>query len=120
MPRSRNSAEAVATTLRRVSAVSSLDFRMRYFRCWSQSGSSGGRQHALILQQLLQFAGLEHLADDVAAADELALDVELGNGRPVAELLDALAKLRILQHVHAFEPDAELAQDLHHRGGEAA
>ena len=31
----------------------------------------------LSAKQLLQFAGLEHLADDVAAADELALDVEL-------------------------------------------
>mgnify|MGYP003693735643 CR=1 FL=1 len=38
---------------------------------------------ALVGEQLLQFTGLEHLADDVAAADELALDVELRDGRPV-------------------------------------
>ena len=39
---------------------------------------------ALVVEQLLQLALLEHLADDVAAADELALDVELRDGRPVA------------------------------------
>src|ERR1700760_3430978 len=33
---------------------------------------------ALFLHQALQFAGLEHLTDDVAAADEFALHVELG------------------------------------------
>src|SRR5690606_582028 len=37
---------------------------------------------ALVLEEVLQLARLEHLADDVAAADELALDVELRNGRP--------------------------------------
>src|SRR5689334_22530438 len=42
------------------------------------SGRSVDR-HALLGEELLQFAGLEHLADDVAAADELTLDVELGN-----------------------------------------
>ncbi|MBK7815290.1 MAG: fructosamine kinase family protein [Rhodocyclaceae bacterium] len=35
----------------------------------------------------LQFAGLEHLVHDVRAADELAPDVELGNGRPVGEFV---------------------------------
>src|SRR5688572_21743005 len=48
--------------------------------------------------QLLQLARLEHLLHDVAAADELALHVELRDGRPVGELLDALADLRVLQH----------------------
>ena len=46
---------------------------------------------ALGREQLLQFAGLEHLAHDIAAADELALDVELRNGRPVGIGLDAVA-----------------------------
>ena len=45
---------------------------------------------ALFLQQVLQFAGLEHLADDIAAADELALHVKLRDGRPVRIRLDAV------------------------------
>jgi hypothetical protein len=38
---------------------------------------------ALGAQELLQLSRLEHLAGDVAAADELALDVELRDCRPV-------------------------------------
>jgi len=34
---------------------------------------------AFLGEQLLQLAGLGHLAHDVAAADELALHVELGD-----------------------------------------
>src|SRR5580700_7507192 len=63
---------------------------------------------ALLLQQALQLAGLEHLADDVAAADELALDVKLGNGRPVGIGLDAVAKLVVLQHVQSLIGHAEM------------
>ena len=37
--------------------------------------------------------------EDVAAADEFTVDVELRNRRPVRVLLDALADVRILQHV---------------------
>ena len=58
---------------------------------WRRAGENGLDRglgaietHALVLQQLLQLAFLEHLTDDIAAADELALDVELGDGRPVA------------------------------------
>src|SRR5262252_7995459 len=47
---------------------------------------------ALVGKELLQLAGLEHLADDIAAANELALDVELRNGRPVRIELDAVAQ----------------------------
>src|SRR5262249_23047049 len=65
-------------------------------------------------------AGLEHLADDVAAADELALDVELRDGRPLAEVLDALAQLRVDQDVDAVELHAELAQHVDDGGREPA
>ena len=50
----------------------------------------------------------EHLADDVAAADELALDVELRDGRPVGEALDALADAHVLEHVDVRVVDAEV------------
>src|SRR5689334_12927280 len=47
-------------------------------------GSGLGRnRNALVLHQGGQLAGLEHLHDDVAAADELAADIELRDGRPV-------------------------------------
>src|SRR5262249_39084224 len=72
----------------------------------------GGERDALVLHQLLKFAGLEHLADDIAAADELALDVELRDGRPLAEFLDALAQLRVDQDVDSVELHTELAQHL--------
>jgi hypothetical protein len=62
----------------------------------------------LFLEQGLQLTGLEHLLDDVAAADELAVDVELGDGRPVGEGLDALAHVVALQHVHADKGHAEV------------
>ncbi len=42
---------------------------------------------ALLGEKLLKLAGLEHLADDIAAADEFALHVKLGNGRPVRKVL---------------------------------
>ena len=45
-----------------------------------QSGADG---NALLFEDLLQLTGLVHLADDVAAADELTLDVELRDRRPV-------------------------------------
>jgi hypothetical protein len=56
---------------------------------------------ALFLEQLLELAGLEHLADDVAATDELTLHIELGDGRPLAEFLDALAQVVVGQDVEA-------------------
>src|SRR5262245_60571841 len=49
----------------------------------SSASGRGVDRNALVGKQLLQLAGLEHLAHDIAAADEFALDVELGNGRPV-------------------------------------
>src|SRR5688572_11046207 len=61
----------------------------------------GAAQHALFIQQGLQLPRLEHLAHDVAAADELALHVQLGDGGAVAEALDAVAQGLVLQHVDA-------------------
>ena len=66
--------------------VGNDDFQPRLADLARAPSSGRGRRvdgDALVGEQLLQFTGLEHLADDVAAADELALDVELRNGRPV-------------------------------------
>ena len=67
----------------------------------------------------LQFSGLEHLAHDIAAADELALHVKLGNGRPVGIILDSLTQIAVGQHVDAFVVDAEIVENLDHLPGEA-
>src|SRR3954463_3653505 len=75
---------------------------------------------ALVGEELLQLAGLEHLAGDVAAADELALDVELRDRRPVRIGLDALADLLVLEHVDALERLPDVVEDLDHLAREAA
>lgn len=46
-------------------------------------------QHPLLLQHLGQLAVLVHRHEDIAPADELLVDVQLRDGRPVGVLLDA-------------------------------
>lgn len=77
----------------------------------------------LCAQDLHQFATLIHLHHDVGAADEFALDVKLGNGRPVAVFLDALANLLIFQNIHGFDRlgiDATCFQNLDGAAGKPA
>src|SRR4029079_3083395 len=62
-------------------------------------------------QQLLQLAALEHLHHDVRSADEFAFDIELWDRRPIAILLDALADVRVLEHVDGFIFWAEPVED---------
>jgi hypothetical protein len=70
------------------------------------------RRQALPGQHVLQFAGLEHLADNIATADELALHIELWDRRPVGIVLDALADGIILEHVDALIGHSEVVEDL--------
>src|SRR5690606_12937594 len=72
------------------------------------------RAHTLLVEERLQFTGLEHLADDIASADELTLDIELWNGRPVGIFLDALPELVRSQDIDALVVDAEIIEDLDH------
>src|SRR6266576_6351169 len=84
-------------------------------RTWAQPRSRRSvslHRQALFLHQRLQFTGLEHLAHDVAAADELALDVELRDGRPVRIALDAVPQFLVLEHVEAFVGHTEMVEDL--------
>src|SRR5215213_3371537 len=53
-------------------------------------------------EQLLKLAAFEHFHHDVGPADELALHIELRDGRPIGIILDALPDLRILQHVNGL------------------
>mmetsp|Transcript_3386 Transcript_3386/g.8835 ORF Transcript_3386/g.8835 Transcript_3386/m.8835 type:complete len:234 (+) Transcript_3386:51-752(+) len=75
-------------------------------------------QHAL--HRLLQVAVLVLLDHDVAAAEELAADVDLREGGPRGVLLQAGAQRVVLQDVHALKGHVEVVHDLHHRVGEAA
>src|SRR6266446_4295724 len=84
------------------------------------SGRDGSGLHVASRQQFREFAGLVHLADDVATADKFAFDLELRNRRPVRERLDPLAQRRITQHVDTLELDTQTAQHLDHQAGKAA
>src|SRR5260370_14994931 len=55
--------------------------------------------------------GVQTCALPISAADELALDVELRDRRPVREFLDPLTDPRIGQHVDAFELDADMRSE---------
>ena len=50
-------------------------------------------------EHAMQLARIEHRLHDVGTADELAIDVELRDRRPVAVVLDALADLVVGEHV---------------------
>ena len=47
---------------------------------------------------------MEHLADYIAAADELSFDVKLRNRRPIGEILNAPAQRRVAEHVTELRP----------------
>src|SRR5687767_8523121 len=72
-------------------------------------------------QKARELTRVEHLLDDVATADELALHVELREGRPVGELLGHLAqRLERRQYVDRPVLDAERLHYLDHAHGKAA
>lgn len=105
-------------------------------------------EHVLLLEQLAQRAVLVHRHENVSAANELVGDVKLGNGLPVAVLLDTCpthvstslnwpsstsralpefqrtrSKVLILQHIECSEllrVDALQAEDLDRGARETA
>jgi NAD(P)-dependent dehydrogenase (short-subunit alcohol dehydrogenase family) len=83
----------------------------------SAASKSGG---GLLAEKRLELTRLEHLGDDVAAADEFALHIELRDSRPVGVVFDALAQFTRVQNVDAFILGAEMIEDLHDAAGEAA
>ena len=56
----------------------------------------------------------------VSAADELAIDIELRDGRPVAVILDALADLVVGEYVDGRVIVEQRIEPVHRRGREAA
>ena len=55
------------------------------------------------LEQLLQFSACVHISHDVGAADKFAVDIELGNGGPVAVFLYALADGIVFKHIDGVD-----------------
>src|SRR5262245_60896523 len=90
-------------------------------RCWTRPPARRGFELCSDgAEQLLELARLEHLDEDVAAADELPVDVDLRDGGPAREILDSLAKRRVGQDVDVFELGAAPPEDFHGAGREAA
>ena len=54
-------------------------------------------------EDVLELARLVQASNDITATDKFAANVELRDGRPVAEGFDALADVGILQYVHCLE-----------------
>ena len=61
-----------------------------------------------------------HLQQNIASAHELALEVDLRNGRPIRKVLDALPQSLVLEDVVRREGNVVHAEDLDHGVGEAA
>src|SRR3954451_19316361 len=84
----------------------------------------GGRLRRVALrldaERLGQLAGLVHLADDVAAADQLAVDEQLGDRRPVRDRAQLLADARVGQDVDRRVGGAEGVERGDRAGAEAA
>ena len=73
-----------------------------------------------VLEHLLQFAAVVHLAHDVAATDEFALDVELRDGGPVGNSLMPWRISGSASTLTASTSRTPHLEDLHRGGGEAA
>lgn len=56
-------------------------------------------EDVLFLEQVGKSSILAHLNNDVVATNELLVDVELGDGGPLAVLLNARSELRVLKNI---------------------
>jgi len=73
-------------------------------------GSRGLFRGADLGEQLAQLTVAVHLERDVAAADELALDVQLRISRPVGIALERIAQLGLFENVDVLELGADRKQ----------
>src|SRR5262245_8526079 len=96
---------------------------------WAWSSASGSSRpktgsttalRRLLLDELLELAGLVHLGGDVAAADQLAVDEELRDRRPVRPGREVLPDPRVGQHVPRAVVGPDQVQDLDDLVAEAA
>src|SRR5690606_9033450 len=79
------------------------------------------RSLTLGLQYGLEFTTLVHFGHDVAAADELAVDEDLRNSRPLREVFERIPERIVGEHVDRNEiVGAGSLQNLHRARGETA
>ena len=71
-------------------------------------------------QLLLKRTVVVHLDENVGSPHEFTLHINLGNGGPIGEFLDALSDLHVGEHIKGFKTDPECVQNLHHVVGETA
>jgi hypothetical protein len=76
----------------------------------------GGKGH---FEHLLEFVLLIHFDQDVGAAEEFPVNVDLGDGWPVRVFFNTLTHFLIGQHIKGFEGYAKLIENLDHVVGEA-
>ena len=72
------------------------------------------------LNHLPELTTLVHFNHNITTTDELAGDIQLGNGGPLRKVLDALSDALIGKDVDGFEINSEALQDLNSRVGETA
>src|ERR1700733_16318552 len=87
-----------------------------------QPGRSGRYRgdRARLLQQLLELTVAIHLERDIAAADQLAVDVQLRVGRPVRVTFERLAQFRIVEDIDVMKLGAKVAQRCDRLGRKSA
>lgn len=76
----------------------------------------GGEGH---FEHLLEFVLLVHFDQDVGAADEFPVHIDLGNRGPVRVCLNALTDFLVREHIKGFKGHAELVENLNNIVGEA-
>ena len=82
----------------------------------------GNKLHVSLgnLNHLPELTALVHFNHNITTTDELAGDIQLGNGGPLRKVLDALSDALIGKDVDGLEINAETLQDLNRCVGEAA
>src|SRR6266849_1428429 len=93
--------------------------RADYFVGRNSDSVAGRRAHRRLYDRL-QFAALVKLADNVAAAHELAVDIDLRNRRPIAVDFHTLTNFLVGEHVNGFVRSAQFLEDLDGRRRKAA
>jgi hypothetical protein len=73
------------------------------------------KNNLFLIEKLGQVTILVHRHKNIRTTDEILLDVELRNRRPIGVLLDTLSQLRVLENIKGgelFGVDALKAEDL--------
>lgn len=87
---------------------------------WGRRSNEVAADCQLLPEHFQQLARLVHLEENVAAADEFPIDVDLRDGGPAGEILDSLADFGVFQDVYVFEFGACALENLDRPVGKSA